>query len=153
MPLSFAVRSYSRNAADPVGKRRTPKLWTCLLWAILPGAFFFGHLPHSVDAIVLALVWFPAYILCEKLGFGDVSVLGPSTIPEWIFFSAIVLISYLYGLVLVVLVRLAVRFGKIIRPKGMAGSLEPGVRIHAPESHAASALIGAARQRAWAYGL
>jgi hypothetical protein len=29
------------------------------------GAFFFDHLPHSVDAIVLALVWFPAHILYD----------------------------------------------------------------------------------------
>jgi hypothetical protein len=70
--------------------------------------------------MVLALVWFPAHILCEKLGFGGSSLVGSSMVPDWIFFSAIVLISYLYGLVLVLLIR----FGKMLR--GASRPEEPG---------------------------
>ena len=82
---------------------------------MISGSFhFFDDLPDRVEAMLLTFVWLPAGIICEKLGFGDFSVIGSST--NWIFFTAMVVTSYLYSLILVVLVRFVIRFGKTLWP-------------------------------------
>ena len=100
----------------PGNKRRKSKLWLFLIWAIFPAVVISGtfqyDVPDIVEAIFLTLVWLPAGIICEKLGFGAFSMVGASTIPNWIFFTAIVATSYLYGLLLVFLVWFVIRFGK-----------------------------------------
>jgi hypothetical protein len=108
-------------SVDPDNKRRKLKLWISLIWAIFPAvlisASFQYDLPDRVEAILLAFVWLPAGIICEKLGLGAFSLVGSGTIPNWIFFTAIVATSYLYGLILVFLVRFVIRFGKTLWPK------------------------------------
>ena len=98
--------------------------WISLIWSILStvvisGSFhFFDDLPDRDEAILLTFVWLPAGIICEKLGFGGFSVIGSGTIPNWIFFTAMVVTSYLYSLILVFLVRFVIRFGKTLWLKG-----------------------------------
>ena len=116
----LCVKVRTKMSAGPVNERRKSKLWISLIWAILPtvvisGSFhFFDDLPDRDEAILLTFVWLPAGIICEKLGFGDFSVIGSSTIPNWIFFTAMVVTSYLYSLILVFLVRFVIRFGKTL---------------------------------------
>ena len=105
-------------SVDEANTARKPKIWASLIWAIFPtavicGSFrFFDDLPDIVGAILLTVVWLPAGIVCEKLGFGDFSVIGSSTIPNWIFWTAMAAISYLYSLILVFLARFLIRLTK-----------------------------------------
>ena len=57
----------------------------------------------------------PAAVICEKLGFGQFSILGGSTVPDWLFFSVMMVLVYLYSLVLVGLVRLALQARRTVR--------------------------------------
>jgi hypothetical protein len=102
--------------ANPGNKSPKSKLWLFLIWAIFPAVVIAGtflyDVPDIVEAIYLTCVWLPAGIICEKLGFGAFSMVGASTIPIWIFFTAILATSYLYGLILVFLVSFVIRLGK-----------------------------------------
>jgi hypothetical protein len=59
-------------------------------------------------------VWVPVGIIREKLGFGTFSVIGSSTIPNWIFFTTMVALSYVYGLILAFLLRFVIRLRKAL---------------------------------------
>jgi hypothetical protein len=57
--------------------------------------------PKEVVAVLFIAVVIPAALICEKLGLGQFNILGGSTIPDWLFYSVMILLVYLYSLVLV----------------------------------------------------
>ena len=92
------------------GKRRTRRLWVPFVWAAVPAllvtlftCFFWRYYepPQFVVGVLFIAVVIPAAVICEKLGFGQFSILGSSTVPEWLFCSVMMGLVYLYFLVLV----------------------------------------------------
>ena len=57
--------------------------------------------PKEVVGVLFIAVVIPAALICEKLGLGQFNILGGSTIPDWLFYSVMILLVYLYSLVLV----------------------------------------------------
>ncbi|MFY9985674.1 MAG: hypothetical protein WAK31_13000 [Chthoniobacterales bacterium] len=57
--------------------------------------------PKEVVGILFITVVIPAALICEKLGLGQFNILGGSTIPDWLFYSVMILLVYLYSLALV----------------------------------------------------
>ncbi len=57
--------------------------------------------PKEVVGVLFITVVIPAALICEKLGLGQFNILGGSTIPDWLFYSVMILLVYLYSLVLV----------------------------------------------------
>ena len=101
------------------GSRRTRRFWVPLVWAAVPTllvtsftCFFWRYYepPEFLVGVLFFAVVIPAAVICEKLGFGEFSILGGSTIPDWLFFSVMMVLVYLYCLVLVMLGRGVVRF-------------------------------------------
>jgi hypothetical protein len=106
-------------AATPGENRRTRRFWVPLVWAGVPAllvtaftCFFWKYYepPEFVVGVLFFAVVIPAAVICEKLGFGQFSVLGASTVPDWLFFSVMMVLVYLYCLVLVMVGRGVVRF-------------------------------------------
>jgi hypothetical protein len=54
---------------------------------------------------VFFAVVLPAALICEKLGFGQFNILGGSTVPDWLLFTVMIVLVYLYCLVLVMAAR------------------------------------------------
>jgi hypothetical protein len=105
--------------AATVGEnRRTRRFWVPLVWAAVPAllvtlftCFFWRYYepPEFVVGVLFFFLVIPAAVICEKLGFGQFSILGGSTVPDWLFFSVMMTVVYLYCLVWVVGVRFALR--------------------------------------------
>ena len=102
----------------PERRRRTRKFWVPLVWAAVPAllvtlftCFFarYDELPEFVVGVLFFVVVIPAAVICEKLGLGQFSILGSSTIPDWLFYSVMMVLVYVYCLVLVVAAREVVR--------------------------------------------
>jgi hypothetical protein len=100
-------------------KRRKGRFWIPLVWAGVPtlvatlGTCFFWRLfelPEPVVGVLFFAVVLPAAVICEKLGFGQFSILGGSTVPDWVLFSVMIALVYLYSLVLVIMGRGVWRF-------------------------------------------
>ena len=97
-------------------RQRKGKLWVLLAGAailtILASAFgslFLNHLPEQIGFFLVIVVILPAAVICEKLGFGHFNILGSSTVPDWLFFSVMIALVFVYSLVLVIIGRLMVR--------------------------------------------
>jgi hypothetical protein len=69
-------------------------LFTCFLWR-------YYEPPEFAVGVLFFAVVIPAAVICEKLGFGQFSILGGSTVPDWLFYSVMMVVVYLYCLVLV----------------------------------------------------
>ena len=98
------------------GHRRRRRFWVPLVWAAVPAllvtlfaCFFWRYYepPEFVVGVLFFLVVIPAAVICEKLGFGQFSILGGSTVPDWVFYSVMMVVVYLYCLVVVGVVRFA----------------------------------------------
>jgi hypothetical protein len=98
--------------------RRTRRFWVPLVWAAVPTllvtsftCFFWRYYepPEFLVGVLFIGLVIPAAVICEKLGFGEFSILGGSTVPDWLFFSVMMVLVYLYSLVLVGLVSLALQ--------------------------------------------
>lgn len=59
--------------------------------------------------VLFFLVVIPAAVICEKLGFGQFNILGGSTVPDWLLYSVMMVVVYLYCLVLVMAARWLLR--------------------------------------------
>jgi hypothetical protein len=119
---AIAVDEGGEPAATAGENRRTRRFWVPLVWAAVPAllvtlftCFFWRYYepPEFVVGVLFFAVVMPAAVICEKLGFGEFSILGGSTVPDWLFFSVILLVVYLYCLVLVVAVRFALRARRV----------------------------------------
>jgi hypothetical protein len=110
------------------GSRRTRRFWVPLVWAALPTLlvtlFTCFFLSYYEPPKFLVGVWFiglviPAAVICEKLGFGQFNILGGSTVPDWLLFSVMMVLVYLYSLGLVMagrgMVRLALQARRAVR--------------------------------------
>ena len=104
--------------------RRTRRFWVPLVWAAvltllvtLFTCFFWKYYepPKFLVGVLFIGLVIPAAVICEKLGFGEFCILGGSTVPHWLFFSVMMVLAYLYSLVLVGLVRLALRARRTVR--------------------------------------
>ena len=104
--------------------RRTRRLWVPLVWAAVPAllvtlftCFFWRYYepPEFVVGVLFFAVVISAAVICEKLGFGEFSILGGSTVPDWLFFSVLMVVVYLYSLVLVMAGRGVVRLALYAR--------------------------------------
>jgi hypothetical protein len=91
---------------------RKGKFWVPLVWAAVPTLLVslsvwvrFDQLPQPVVGFVFGGLVLPAALICEKLGFGEFHILGGSTIPDWLIFSVMIAVVYLYSLALVMVVR------------------------------------------------
>jgi hypothetical protein len=95
--------------------RRKGAFWVPLVWAAVPTVLFsllwfhIDDLPEQVAGVVFFSVMLPAALICEKLGFGHFNIFGGNTIPDWLFFSVMIAVVYLYSLVFVLVGRLVVR--------------------------------------------
>ena len=109
------------------GSGQTKRFWVPLVWAAVPTllvtsftCFFWRYYepPEFVVGVLFFAVVIPAAVICEKLGFGQFNILGGSTVPDWLFFSVMMVLVYLYCLVLVMagrgLVRLALQAGRTV---------------------------------------
>jgi hypothetical protein len=114
----------SEPAVTTGGSRRKRRFWVFLVWAAVPAllvtsfiCFFWRYYepPEFVVGVLFLAVVIPAAVICEKLGFGQFSILGGSTVPDWLFFSVMMVLVYLYSLVLVGLVRLALQARRTVR--------------------------------------
>ena len=120
------------DGAEPavtVGQnRRKRRFWVPLLWAVVPTLLVtlvtcFYWKPYEFPEPVVGVLFFalviPAAVICEKLGLGQFSILGGSTIPDWLFFSVMIVLVYLYCFVLVMVwrgvVRLALQARRTVR--------------------------------------
>jgi hypothetical protein len=91
-----------------VQKRRKGRFWVPLVWAVIPTVLVilltfllrYYEFPEEVVGVLFFAVVIPAALICEKLGFGQFSILGSSTIPDWLFFSVMIALVYFYSLVL-----------------------------------------------------
>jgi hypothetical protein len=110
------------------GSRRTSRFWVPMVWAAVPTllmtlftciAWRYFEPPEFLVGVVFFAVVIPAAVICEKLGFGQFSILGSSTVPDWLFFSVMMVLVYLYCLVLVMagrgVVRLALQARRTVR--------------------------------------
>jgi hypothetical protein len=107
---------------EPAGvtgrSRRTRKFWVPLVWAVVPTllltsftCFFWRYYepPEFLVGVLFFAVVIPAAVICEKLGFGEFSILGASTVPDWLLYSVMMVLVYLYCLILVMAARAVVR--------------------------------------------
>ena len=106
------------------GSRRPRRFWVPLVWAAVPTllvtsftCFFLrcDDPPKFLVGVLFIGLVIPAAVICEKLGFGQFSILGGSTVPDWLLFSVMMVLVYLYSLVLVGLVRLALQARRTVR--------------------------------------
>jgi len=108
--------------------RRTKRFWVPMVWAAVPtffvtffSCFLLRHdgFPEFVVGILFLGVVIPAAMICEKLGLGQFSIFGGSTIPDWVFVSVMVVLVYLYCLVAMMagrgVVRLALQARRTVR--------------------------------------
>ena len=108
--------------------RRTRRFWVPVVWAAVPTlmvtsftCFFWRYYepPKFLVGVLFIGVVIPAAVICEKLGFGEFNILGGSTIPDWLLFSVMMVLVYLYSLVLVMggrgLVRFALQAQRTVR--------------------------------------
>jgi len=107
---AIAADEGDESAVTADENRRKRRFWVPLVWAAVPtllatlfACFFWRYYepPEFVVGVMFFGVVIPAAVICEKLGFGEFSVLGGSTIPDWLFFSVMIVLVYLYSLVLV----------------------------------------------------
>ena len=116
------MRTETIGADEPAvtagGNRQTRRFWVPLVWAAVPTllvtlftCFFWRYYepPEFVVGVLFFAVVIPAAVICEKLGFGEFSILGGSTVPDWLFFSVMMVVVYLYSLVLVMAGRWVIR--------------------------------------------
>ena len=96
------------------GNRGLRRFWVPLVWAAVPAllvtlfaCFLWRYYepPELVVGVLFFAVVIPAAVICEKLGFGQFSILGGSTVPDWLFYSVMMVVVYLYCLVVVGVVR------------------------------------------------
>jgi hypothetical protein len=133
--MLFAMRTEAIGDGEEVepavtagASRRTMRFWVPLAWAAVPAllvtsfiCFFWKYYepPEFLVGVFFFGLVIPAAVICEKLGFGQFSILGGSTIPDWLFFSVMLVLVYLYSLVLVMagrgLVRLALQARRTVR--------------------------------------
>jgi magnesium-transporting ATPase (P-type) len=111
------------------GSSRTRSFWVPLVWAVVPTllvtsftCFFltsYYEPPKFLVGVLFIGLVIPAAVICEKLGFGQFSILGGSTVPDWLLFSVMMVLVYLYSLVLVIagrgVVRLALQARRTVR--------------------------------------
>jgi len=96
--------------------RRKGRFWVPLVLAAIPtvlaigfGSLRINDLPEQIATVVFIAVLLPAAVICEKLGFGHFNIFSGSTIPDWLLFSVMIALVYVYSLILVVIGRLVVR--------------------------------------------
>jgi|GEM_PF-3295752 hypothetical protein len=110
------------------GSWRTRRFLVPLIWAAVPTllvtsliCFFWRYYepPEFLVGVLFFGLVIPAAVICEKLGFGEFSILGGSTVPDWLFFSVMMVLMYLYSLLLVMagrgVVRLALQARRTVR--------------------------------------
>jgi hypothetical protein len=110
------------------GSRRTRRFWVPLVWAAVPTLLAtsltwfclrYDDPPKFLVGVLFIGLVIPAAVICEKLGFGQFSILGGSTVPDWLLFSVMMVLVYLYSLVLVMagrgVVRLALQARRTVR--------------------------------------
>jgi hypothetical protein len=112
---SLAIE-YAAPGSQGREPRRKGRFWVSLVLAGIStallcvlGSLLINDLPEQIAGFLLIAVIFPAAMICEKLGFGHFSILGSSTIPDWLFFCVMIVLVYLYSLIVVVIGRLLVR--------------------------------------------
>lgn len=97
---------------------RRRRFWVPLVWAAVPAllvtlftCFFWRYYepPEFVVGVLFFAVVIPAAVICEKLGFGHFNILGGSTVPDWLLYSVMMVVVYLYCLVLVMAARWLLR--------------------------------------------
>jgi hypothetical protein len=124
-----AVRDGTANLSHrpvKVEGRRRRAVWVPLVWAVGPTVLFsllwfhINDLPEQVAGFVFFSVMLPAAVICEKLGFGHFNIFSGNTTPDWLFFSVMIAVVYLYSLVFVLVGRFVVRL--------VAGGLVKGER-------------------------
>jgi hypothetical protein len=119
MRTQAAEADERREAAVTAGGNRgMRRFWVPLVWAAVPAllvtlftCFLWRYYepPEFVVGVLFFAVVIPAAVICEKLGFGQFSILGGSTVPDWLFYSVMMMVVYLYCLVVVGVVRFALR--------------------------------------------
>jgi hypothetical protein len=112
-------------ARDGEKRRKKGRFWLSAVWALVPtvlvslSIFRFDELPEVIGGFLFLGVMLPAVVICEKLGFGQFSIMGGGTLPDWVLYSVMIALVYLYSLGLVAAgwgaVRLALQAKRMLR--------------------------------------
>jgi hypothetical protein len=107
---TFEAKQAATTRAAVSPRQQAPKIWPLLLqaafvavlfilfaWAAFKSELFGG----DFGAWILIALLLPAAMICEGLGLGKLSFLGPSSIPEPALWCAMIFVACIYGLVLV----------------------------------------------------
>jgi len=115
---AIGVGEGDKTAVTPRDKRPKGRFWVPLVWVTAPTmlailyccAWRYYEVPEPVFGVFFFAVVLPAAVICEKLGLGQFSIMGTSTVPDWLFSGVMIALVYLYSLGLVMLVRWVWRF-------------------------------------------
>jgi hypothetical protein len=111
---TFEAKQATATRAVVPPRQQPPKIWPFLLQATAVAVLFIlfawtafksESLGGDFGAWILIGLLLPAAMICEGLGLGKLSFLGPSSIPEPALCCAIIFVACIYGLVLVVATR------------------------------------------------
>lgn len=104
------IRPASKSPADQgAPKRRRRGLFLSFAWAaglsILVASigywFYLHEIPEPLVEVLFVAFFLPTVLICETLGLGRFEIFGHTTIPDWVLFTGIGVLLYLYSLVLV----------------------------------------------------
>lgn len=104
-----------RRRRKKIEGQRRGSFWVALVLAAIPTVlltwlgFHLGDLPEQIAGVVFFAVILPTAAICETLGFGHFSIFGGNTIPDWLFFSVMIVMVYVSNLVSVLVGRFVVR--------------------------------------------
>jgi hypothetical protein len=111
---SFGAKQITAGSASMQQSQERPKIWWFLVQAAIVAVLFVlfawaAWKSYSgggdIGAWIMITVLIPAAIICEGLGLGKLSFIGPSSIPEPALWCAMIFVAYIYGLMLVGIVR------------------------------------------------
>jgi hypothetical protein len=111
---SFEAKQITAGSTAMQQSRERPKIWWFLVQAAVVAVLFVlfawaAWKSYSgggdIGAWMMIVVLIPAALICEGLGLGKLSFIGPSSIPEPALWCAMIFVAYIYGLMLVGIAR------------------------------------------------
>jgi hypothetical protein len=106
---TFGAKQAATTRAAVSPRQQAPKIWPLLLQAAFVAVLFIlfawaafksESLGGDFGAWIFIALLLPAAMICEGLGLGKLSFLGPSSIPEPALWCAMIFVACIYGLVL-----------------------------------------------------
>jgi hypothetical protein len=111
---TFEAKQAATTGAAVPPRQHKSKIWPFLLQALVVAVLFIflawamfksESVGGDFGAWIFIGLLLPAAMICEGLGLGKLSFLGPSSIPEPALWCAMIFVAFIYGLVLVGAIR------------------------------------------------